>query len=159
MDKQQGKRGRRTRRKTESENTLWFTQNNTKNTKLENARSWWHTWILIQKFTSIHDRLVIEMNRCRQADVSEWMTKGKITLIQKDPLKQTAPNNFRTITCIPTMWKIRTAQIREEIYDSLTNHRLLPEEQKGCHKGSRNTGNCSTLINTSSMRGRGDGKI
>ena len=37
------------------------------------------------------------------------------------------------------MWKIFTAQIKEEIYYSLTSRRLFPEEQKGCHKGSRGT--------------------
>ena len=34
-------------------------------------------------------------------------------------------------------WKILTAQIREEIYYSLTSHGLFPEEQKGRHKESR----------------------
>ena len=38
------------------------------------------------------------------------------------------------------MWKILTAQIREEIYDSLMSRGLFPEEQKGCRKGSRRTG-------------------
>ena len=37
------------------------------------------------------------------------------------------------------MWKILTAQIREEIYYSLTSHGLFPDEQKGCCKGSRGT--------------------
>ena len=37
------------------------------------------------------------------------------------------------------MWKILTAQIREEIYYSLTSRGLFPEEQKGSHKGSRGT--------------------
>ena len=37
------------------------------------------------------------------------------------------------------MWKILTAQIREEIYYSLTSRGLFPEEQKGCRKGSRGT--------------------
>ena len=37
------------------------------------------------------------------------------------------------------MWKILTAQIREKIYYSLTSLRLFPDEQKGCHKGSRGT--------------------
>ena len=37
------------------------------------------------------------------------------------------------------MWKTLTAQIREEIYYSLTSRRLFPEEQKGHHKGSRGT--------------------
>ena len=37
------------------------------------------------------------------------------------------------------MWKILTAQIREEIYFSLTSHSLFPEEQEGCRKGSCGT--------------------
>ena len=90
-----------------------------------------------KKFTSIHDRLALEMNRCLQ--VSDWMTKGKTTLIQKDPSKETAPNDYRPITCLPMMWKILTAQIRKEIYYSLTSRGLFPDEQKGCRLGSRGT--------------------
>ena len=94
----------------------------------------------LKKFTSIHDRLALEMNRRLQdAQVPDWMTKGKTTLIQKDPSKGNAPYNYRPITCLPMMWKILTAQIREEIYYSLTRHRLFPDEQKGCCKGSRGT--------------------
>ena len=37
------------------------------------------------------------------------------------------------------MWKILTAEIREEIYDSLSRA-LSPEEQKGCWKGTIGTG-------------------
>ena len=37
------------------------------------------------------------------------------------------------------MWKILTAQIREEIYYSQTSRGLFPDEQKGCGKGSRGT--------------------
>ena len=93
-----------------------------------------------KKFTSIHDRLVLEMNRCLQdAQVPEWMTKGKTTLIQNDPSKGTAPNNYRPITYLPMMWKILTAHIREKIYYSLTSRGLFPDEQKGCRKGSRGT--------------------
>ena len=45
-----------------------------------------------KKFTSIHDRLALEMKRClKDAQVSDWMTKRKTTLIQKDPSKGTAP--------------------------------------------------------------------
>ena len=93
-----------------------------------------------KKFTSIYDRLSLEMNRCLQdAQVPDWMTKGKTTLIQKDPSKGTAPNNYRPITCLPMMWKILTAQIREEIYYLLISCGLFPNEQKGCRKGSRGT--------------------
>ena len=45
-----------------------------------------------KKLISIHDRLAIKMNRyLQEADISEWMTKRKTTLIQKDPIKGTAP--------------------------------------------------------------------
>ena len=37
------------------------------------------------------------------------------------------------------MWKILTTQIREKIYNSLKIRGLFPDEQKGCHKGSRGT--------------------
>ena len=60
-------------------------------------------------------------------------------MIQKDLNKGTAPNNYRPITCLPMMWKISTAQVREEIYYTQTSRRLFPEEQKGCLKGSRGT--------------------
>ena len=78
------------------------------------------------------------MNRYLQdAQVPDWMTKRKTTLIQKNPSKGTAPNNYRPITCLPMMWKILTAQIREEIFYSLTSRKLFLDEQKGCRKGSR----------------------
>ena len=93
-----------------------------------------------KKFTSIHDRLALEMIRCLQgAQVPDWMTRGKTILIPKDTSKGTAPNNYRPITCLPRMWKILTSQIREKIYYSLTSRRLFPDEQKGCCKGSRHS--------------------
>ena len=93
-----------------------------------------------KKFTSIHDRLALEMNKCLQtAHVTEWMTKGRTRLIQKDPNKGTVPNNYRPITCLPMMWKILTVQIREEIYYSQTSRGLFLDEQKRCCKGSRGT--------------------
>ena len=78
------------------------------------------------------------MNRCLQeTNIPEWMTKGKTTLIQKDPQKGTTSNNYRPIMYLPIIWKILMAKIREEIYYLLISHELFPEEQKGCHKGSR----------------------
>ena len=71
--------------------------------------------------------------------VPDWMTKGKTTLIQKDPSKGPAPNNYRPITCLPMMWKILPAKINEEISYSLTTSKLFLEEQKVCWKGSRGT--------------------
>ena len=48
-----------------------------------------------RKFTSIHYRLATEMNKCIQkTEIPEWMTKGKTTQIQKDPIKGAAPNHL-----------------------------------------------------------------
>ena len=44
---------------------------------------------------------MLTRNRHTQVD-----KKGKTNLIQKDPLKETTPNNNRPLTCLPMMWKI-----------------------------------------------------
>ena len=112
----------------------WRGPKNGNTHRLTGKRFWF------KKFTSIHGRLALEMNICLQGvQVPNWMTKGKTTLIQKDPSKGTAPNNYRPITCRPMMWKILKAQIRENIYYSLTSRELFPDEQKGCRKASSGT--------------------
>ena len=84
-----------------------------------------------KKFTSIHHRLATEMNKSIQkTEIPEWMTKGKTTVIHKDPHKRTAPTNYRPIMCLPVMWKILTAQIREQIYNSLISRRIFPTNRK-----------------------------
>ena len=37
------------------------------------------------------------------------------------------------------MWKLLTGVITDQIYAHLDQEKLLPEEQKGCTKGSRGT--------------------
>ena len=59
----------------------------------DGIHSFWY-----KKFTSIHKRLALEMNKCQEtAHVPEWMTKGTTTLIQKDPNKGTASKNYKPI--------------------------------------------------------------
>ena len=56
----------------------------------------------------------------------------KTTLIQKNPAgKKPAPNNYGLIM-MKRRWKILTAPIREDIYNSLLNYK--------CHKGMRGIG-------------------
>ena len=57
------------------------------------------------------------------------------------------------ITYLPMVWKILSAQIREEIYYSQINHGPFPEEQKGYQKGNRETGNLF-YTNISSRRAK-----
>ena len=66
--------------------------------------------------------------------------KKKDHINPENPLRGTALKNYTPMTCLPMMWKILSAQIREMICDSLTNHGLFPEEQKGCIKWIRDTG-------------------
>ena len=91
--------------------------------KMPNWKSQSHDGIhgyWFKKITSIHERMAQQLNKCLQeANIPEWMTKGKSTLIQKDTRKGTIPSNYRPITCLPIMWKILTAQIKEDIYYSL----------------------------------------
>ena len=98
-----------------------------------------HRWCF-KKFNSIHDGLAIEINWCLQeTDILEWMAKGKLIQIQKDPQKGTASKNYRPITRLSMMRSILIAQI-SEIYFSLISRGLFPEEQKECCKGTRYIG-------------------
>ena len=95
MEKQYEKRVRRTRRGPEGENKHRFTQTNTK--IISNLKTSGHDGIQgfwLKKFTSIHDRIIIEMNRCLQeTDGSDWNIKIKTILIQKHPFKGLSPKN------------------------------------------------------------------
>ena len=66
-----------------------------------------------------------------------WLTRGRTSLLQKDKSKDDVASNYRPITCSPLMWKLLTGVIAEQIYAHLDQEKLLPEEQRGCRKGSR----------------------
>ena len=42
------------------------------------------------------------------------MTKGRTILMQKDKEKEKTASNYRRITCLPLVWKLRTCVIVEE---------------------------------------------
>ena len=94
MYKQNGKKKvKRSERKTECENTQRFIENNTK--KVTNWKTpdndIMHGYCL-KKFTSIHNRLAIEMNSYQQeTDIPGWMTKGKTLTWSKKTTKKELP--------------------------------------------------------------------
>ncbi len=49
-------------------------------------------------------------------------------------------SNHRPITCLPLAWKLLTGIFSDEIYRHLERQDLLPEEQKGCQRKSKGTG-------------------
>ena len=68
-----------------------------------------------------------------------WLTRERTSLLQKDKSKGNVASNYRPITCLPLMWKLLTGAIADQIVTHLDQKKLLPEEQKGCRKGSRGT--------------------
>ena len=60
-------------------------------------------------------------------------------MLHKDNSKGNVASNYRLITCLPLMWKLLTGVIADQIYAHLDQEKLLPEEQRGCRKGSSGT--------------------
>ena len=72
-------------------------------------------------------------------DMPEWMTHCHRALCQKDPQKGNTADKYRATTCLPLMWKLLTRVTAEEMYNYLQRVKVLPEEKKGCKRGSRGT--------------------
>ena len=70
-----------------------------------------------------------------------WVTYGPTVLCQKDLKRANLAENYRPITCLPLLRKLLTGMIAEETYTYLELEKLLPEEQKGCKRGSRGAKN------------------
>ena len=60
-------------------------------------------------------------------------------MLQKDKSKGHVASYYRPITFLPLMWKLLTGAIADQIYAHFDPEKFLPEEQKGCTKGSRGT--------------------
>ena len=58
-------------------------------------------------------------------------------MIQKYPKQRNSSKQQKSLNLSTDDVEIIKAQIRENIYYSLTSHGLLPEEQRGCRKGYR----------------------
>ena len=72
-------------------------------------------------------------------DVTTCMTKGKTTLIQKDPEKGNAVSNYCPITCLQLMWKLLTSLLAKIVYAHLYEKNVLTDEWKGCRNDSQGT--------------------
>ena len=68
-----------------------------------------------------------------------WLIRGRTSLLHKDKSKGNVTSNYRPITSLPIMWKLLASVIADQIYAHLDQENLLPEEQKGCRKGSTGT--------------------
>ena len=48
-------------------------------------------------------------------------------------------DNYRPISCLPSLWKLLTGIISEHLYRFLEEEKILPKEQKSCKTNSRGT--------------------
>ena len=94
-----------------------------------------------KNLSNLHMRIAYQLNKILEGEdnLPTWMTYGRTILCQKDSAKSSAVENYRPITCLPLMWKLLTGMIAEEMYTYLHRENLLPEEKKGCRRGSRGT--------------------
>ena len=94
----------------------------------------------LKSFSSLHESVRLQLKESLDSGfVPSWLTRGRTSLLQTDKSKGNVASNYRPITCLPLMWKSRTCVIADQIYAHLDQQKLLPEEQKGCRKGSRGT--------------------
>ena len=135
MDKQYDKRTRRTWRRPKSGNTYRFTQNDTKKYPTGKRQAMMEYMATVQKIL-LHSRQTSTRNEqmLTRSISTRQDDERKDHIDPKGPSKGTAPNNYRLITCLLMMWKISIAQIREEIYYSLTSRRLFPENRNYAEK-------------------------
>ena len=97
-------------------------------------------WFCLKNFSNLHERIRLQLKECLDSGfVPSWLTRGRTSLLQKYQSKGNLASNYRPITWLPLMWKLLTGVIADQIYAHLDQEKLLPEEQKGCRKGSRGT--------------------
>ena len=101
----------------------------------------------LRNFGNLHERVRLQLKECLNSGfVPSWLTRGRTSLLQKDTSNGNVASNYRPITCLPLKWKLLTGVIADQIYAHLDQGKLLPEEQKGCKKGSRGTNELLKLI-------------
>ena len=94
----------------------------------------------LKNFSSLDKRVKLQLKECLDSGfVPSWLTRGRTSLSQKEKSKGNVASYYRAITCLPLIWKLLTGVIADQIYAPSDQEKLLPEEQKGCRKGSSGT--------------------
>ena len=84
--------------------------------------------------STLHSRLTEKLQTCIVVgDVLTWMTKGRTTLIHKDPEKGNAASNYCPIACLPLVWKLLTSFLVKKVYAHLSEKNVLPDEYTLTH--------------------------
>ena len=95
----------------------------------------------LKNLTPLRNKLVVYLQDCLDSGVvRDWLTKGRTVLIQNDKAKGNIASNYQPITCLSLVCKLLTGISADEIYDYLEEKMLLIEEQKGCRRKCKGTG-------------------
>ena len=141
MDWQHQKWNRGTWRRSQKGNTHRLTQNDTKkNIKMENARPWWNTWLLVQE-THLHSRQTSTRNeQMPTRHTSTWLDDQRKDYINpKGPQQRNCSKQLQTDNLPTNDVENTNSTDKGKMYYSLTSYRLFLDEQKGWCKGSRGT--------------------
>ena len=86
----------------------------------------------LKKLTALHEQIAKQMDNIisNREDIPKWVTLAQMVLCQKDPSKGNAVDNYRPISCLPSMWKLMTRTIAESVYNFLDVNNKLPVEKK-----------------------------
>lgn len=92
----------------------------------------------LKYLTSAHKYIAQLFNKIVKGiePVDQWFTTGRVILIPKDQNTQD-PKNWRPIACLPTMYKVLTSVIANELYIHCDKNDIIAPEQRGCRRGAR----------------------
>ena len=88
-----------------------------------------------KRFSILHSRLTEHLQTYFVVDdVPTWMTKGKTTLVQKDPEKGNAVNNYCPVACLPLVWKLLTSVLAEKSMHTFLRRRCYWMSRRNARK-------------------------
>ncbi|XP_047484152.1 uncharacterized protein LOC125035884 [Penaeus chinensis] len=92
----------------------------------------------VKHFDAVHEQLARALSEVTRdpSILPDWFTTGVTFLLTKGKNSKD-PKNYRPITCLPTMYKVLTTLISERMYAHLLGSDVLPTEQKGGRKATR----------------------
>lgn len=92
----------------------------------------------LKYLTNTHEHLTKLYNNILKGaeEIEDWFTTGKVILIPKSEETQN-PKNWRPIACLPTMYKLLTSVIANELYRHCESNNIIAPEQRGCRRRAR----------------------
>ena len=91
----------------------------------------------LKQLTTTHKHIAAIFNKLTEEDqIPKWLTAGVTFLIPKNANTEN-PNNYRPVTCLPKMYKLITSVISRCIQKYMDDENLIPKEQKGCYRESK----------------------